>query len=200
MRYILENKKPTIITISGAAGSGKDTFGAMLSESLTKQGARVLVTHYADLLKYILKSFFNWDGKKDEYGRHLLQYVGTDVVRKANENYWVDFVKSMVELFGDHWDYVIIPDARFENEIDRFIIEYNVISIIVKREFETQLSEDAQLHISENALDGYQFDIEVTNRTLEQLEESAELIAEYAARPSSAVVKNSMLPRDVDTV
>lgn len=43
---------------------------------------RVLVTHFGDLVKYVCEKFFDWDGVKDESGRSLLQYVGTNKVRK----------------------------------------------------------------------------------------------------------------------
>ena len=65
-----------VITISGHAQNGKDTFAKMVSEKLGKKGYRVLVTHYADLVKYICKMFFDWDGQKDDHGRELLQFVG----------------------------------------------------------------------------------------------------------------------------
>lgn len=61
-----------IICISGHAQHGKDTFAKMLEEELELRNQKVLVTHYADLVKYICKQFFGWDGQKDEAGRHLL--------------------------------------------------------------------------------------------------------------------------------
>ena len=108
-----------VIAISGHARHGKDTVARMLQEQLQKDGRTVLITHYADLLKYICKTFFKWDGRKDEKGRSLLQYVGTDVVRAKNPDYWVDFVSDILNLFEGHWDYVIIPDAAGEDQAHR---------------------------------------------------------------------------------
>ena len=71
-----------VITISGKAQNGKDTTARLLKDVLEDDGNTVLIAHYADLLKYICKQFFGWDGNKDEQGRHTLQYVGTDVIRK----------------------------------------------------------------------------------------------------------------------
>ena len=55
-----------VILISGKAQNGKDTVANILREVLHENGERVLVTHYADLLKYICRNYFEWDGKKDE--------------------------------------------------------------------------------------------------------------------------------------
>lgn len=107
-----------VITISGKAQNGKDTTAGLLKAALEADGYKVLITHYADLLKYICKQFFGWDGQKDDAGRHILQYVGTDIIRQKRPDYWVGFVTSILELFPNEWDYVLIPDCRFPNEID----------------------------------------------------------------------------------
>lgn len=107
-----------IICISGKAQNGKDTTAKFLEETLTSQGHRVLIAHYGDLLKYICRAFFGWDGKKDEKGRSLLQYVGTDKIRAVSPDYWADFVVSILDIFPDEWDYVLLPDTRFPNEYE----------------------------------------------------------------------------------
>lgn len=107
-----------VITISGKAQNGKDTTAGLLKAALEADGYKVLIAHYADLLKYICKQFFGWDGQKDDAGRHILQYVGTDIIRQKRPDYWVGFVASILELFPNEWDYVLIPDCRFPNEID----------------------------------------------------------------------------------
>ena len=69
-----------IVCISGKAQHGKDTTASILREELIQRGYKVLVIHHADLLKFMARSMFEWDGQKDENGRHLLQYIGTDIV------------------------------------------------------------------------------------------------------------------------
>ena len=61
-----------VILISGKAQHGKDTSALILEEIYEAENKRVLITHYADLLKYICKQYFNWDGKKDEKTALLL--------------------------------------------------------------------------------------------------------------------------------
>lgn len=151
----MKNPNIKIFAISGKAQHGKDTLANILYEELTNKGYRVLLTHYADLVKYIAKTFFNWDGEKDEKGRTLLQYIGTDVVRKQKPNYWVEFVLDIINLFGDNWDCVIIPDTRFPNEVDMLKEHYQKVEHIrvVRPDFETPLTEEQRNHISETALD-----------------------------------------------
>lgn len=159
------NKKSTVILLSGKSGSGKDFVANIMKEKLEQKGNKVLVTHYADLLKYILKTFFDWDGQKDEHGRHLLQYVGTDVIRRQNPNYWVDFVKDIIIMFSNNWDYILIPDTRFPNEITRmFCSNFRTISIRITRlNYISKLTDEQQQHESETALDSYSFDYYMTN-------------------------------------
>ena len=168
----MKNPNIKIYAISGKAQHGKDTFANILYEELTNQGHRVLLIHYADLLKFICKSLFNWNGQKDEKGRQILQYVGTDVVRNKRPDYWVQFVVDMIELFGDNWDYVLIPDTRFLNEIDVLKENFNNVKHIrvIRPNFESTLTDEQKKHPSETALDDYQPDIEVTNAgTIEDL-------------------------------
>lgn len=175
----MERRNPKVITISGRAGAGKDTFANMLEDMLAQSGERVLVAHYADLLKYILTTFFAWDGKKDEHGREMLQTVGTDIVRRDDPDYWVRFLAEIITFFPV-WDYVLIPDARFENEIEFMKERFGVTSIVVERVFKSQLTEKAQAHESEHGLDGYAFDVIVHNDdSLEQLRNAAGVVAGF---------------------
>ena len=170
----MKNPNIKIFTVSGKAQHGKDTFANILYEELTNKGHRVLLTHYADLLKFICKSLFNWNGEKDEKGRQILQYVGTDIVRKERPNYWVEFVIDMIDLFGENWDYVIIPDTRFPNEIDMLKEKYDKVEHIrvVRPNFTSTLTEEQLKHPSEIALDNVIPDITIFNQgTMEELKE-----------------------------
>ena len=57
-----------VICISGKAQHGKDTTAAILKELLEADGKSVKIAHFADLLKFICKTYFDWDGQKDERG------------------------------------------------------------------------------------------------------------------------------------
>lgn len=154
-----------IINISGKAQHGKDTTALILKEKLESKNKKVIITHYADLLKYEAKQFFNWDGNKDEKGRQILQYMGTDVIRKINPGYWVNFIKEFMSMFENEWDYVIIPDCRFPNEIEAWGIDnwFNIAVRIIRDNFISNLTPEQLNHPSETALDDYEFDYYIFN-------------------------------------
>lgn len=154
-----------VITISAKAQHGKDYTASLLKEHLEDMGYSVLVCHYADLLKYICKQFFGWNGEKNVEGRTLLQRVGTEGIRSVKPNYWVDFIKDILEFFPDEWDCVIIPDTRFPNEIEWLKDDgYDLTTVrVVRPNFENSLTEEQRLHPSEVALDHYRFDYELVN-------------------------------------
>ena len=169
-------RKLKIITISGHARNGKDTVAGFLERKLKADGYKVLITHYADLVKYVCEKYFGWDKLKDERGRQLLQYVGTDIVRQQQPDFWVDFIKSILTLFHSHWDYVIIPDARFPNEIEVLKRDgLDVIHLRVDRpEFDNGLTDEQKHHPSETSLDDVVPDyIIINNAGLSELSEQA---------------------------
>lgn len=153
------------ICISGKAQSGKDTSGAIFEKELLDRGHSVLVIHNADLLKFICKTYFNWDGKKDNVGRTLLQRVGTNVIRQADPDFLVDFIAKLTGFFKDLWDYIIIPDIRFPNELKKLKADdTNVYHIrVVRKNFESPLTKEQQNHPSETALDGVESDFTLVN-------------------------------------
>lgn len=166
-----------VITISGKAQHGKDTAAMMLKKQLESMGNSVLVTHYADLVKYVCTNFFNWNGVKDEYGRTLLQRVGTDIVRKKCPDYWVNFVVQMLTFFDGEWDYVLIPDCRFPNEVDCMKnagLDTKHVRV-VRPDFVSTLTLEQQNHPSETALDNCTPDYFLFNRgTMEYLQKEVE--------------------------
>lgn len=170
-----------VICISGKAGHGKDTLAQMMEEALVQSGHRVLIAHYADLVKYVCKTFFGWDGQKDERGRQLLQRVGTDIVREKSPDYWVNFIASMLNFFGDDWDFCIIPDTRFPNEIEVLqAFGFDVMSIrVIRSGYNSSMTPEQLQHSSETALDDWSFDVTVSNDyDLKSLRKSANIISD----------------------
>jgi hypothetical protein len=101
-----------------------------------------------------------WD--RSEGVRRFLQYLGTDIRRKQNDNYWVDQIQ---DFFPADVDYIFITDARFPNEADKVLdldgalIRIDVSDeVILKRSSSRdglKYSQEALNHKSEHALDDY---------------------------------------------
>ena len=175
-----ENRKLKVCCISAKARHGKDTAAAMMAEYLESKGKRVLITHYADLLKFICTKFFGWNGDKDEAGRTLLQRIGTDVIGKKNPGYWAEFIVEILEFFKDDWDYVLIPDTRYPVEIFTMKENFETVTLRVERPgFESNLTEEQKQHASEVSLDSYRFDgIIYNDSTLEEFEFKVKLFTD----------------------
>ena len=166
-----------VICISGKAQHGKDTSALMVKEMLEDDGYKVLIAHYGDLVKYICKTFFQWNGEKDEAGRSLLQRIGTDVIRTQEPDYWVSFVAEILRFFDGEWDYVLIPDCRFPNEVEYLKEQgFDVTHMrVVRDNFVSPLTKEQQEHPSETALDDVIPDYYVRNSgTLDDLRNDLE--------------------------
>ena len=164
-----------VILISGKARHGKDTTAGFLRSALEADGNSVLVAHYGDLVKYVCKTFFGWNGEKDEAGRTLLQKVGTDAIRVKRPDYWVSFISDIMEFFPGEWDYVLLPDCRFPNEVDYIKnAGFDAVHLRIVREgFVSPLTPEQQAHPSATALDNVQADYYITNNgSLKDLQNS----------------------------
>lgn len=176
-----------IICIAGHAGAGKDFFASMLSAELTKSNNKVLICHYADLVKYVCEKFFGWNGLKDASGRTLLQRVGTDIVRKQNPDFWVNFLCDIFNFFPDEWDYIIIPDLRFPNEFDviRKKVTLDTVSVLITREKNSDdkehiLTAKQKSHSSETSMDNFNFNYLIDNNyDIKELHNKAKKFADH---------------------
>ena len=177
------------ILISGKSGSGKDMMAQFMKEELEKKGKKVLIIHYGDAVKWVLRDYFHWDGKKDEVGRTLLQTVGTDIVRAKHPNFWTGIVVGLIQAFEPYsnFDIAIVPDARFPNEVDIALENLKgCIAVRIERKnadgsdwINPMLTEDQQKHPSETSLDHYAFDYIIHNdEGLDLLRESAHTLLE----------------------
>ena len=174
-----------VMIISGKSQSGKDTFANLMREKLEAAGCNCITMHFADLVKYYAKQYYNWNEIKDDYGRNLLQQLGTNKVRERFPDYWAEIVGKFLAAVPDDFDCAFIPDARFENEIDG-VKRYNPQAIVIRMErfnedgsayVNPALTEDQKLHPSETSLDDYtDWDYIVENHNLQELKESARVV------------------------
>ena len=146
-----------VIIFCGKAGVGKDTFGLELKRQLEEEGLRCIKISFADRVKDVCSRYFRWNGKKDEEGRKLLQFIGTDVFRNYDEDFWANEVVNLLKVCdkNDFFDYAIITDARFKNEIS--LLQKAVFDVmtfrVLRNNFVSKLSNETRNHVSETSLD-----------------------------------------------
>ena len=175
--------KGTII-LSGKSGAGKDMTAQFMKEELAKHGMKTLIIQYGDAVKWFCRQYLDWDGKKDEVGRTLLQTVGTDIVRARHPNFWTGIVVGLIQAWEPYsnFDVAIIPDARFPNEVNISLENLkNSVSVRIERKnpdgtpwINPVLTESQRNHPSETSLDNFAFDYIIHNdEGLDVLRESA---------------------------
>lgn len=99
--------------------------------------------------------------------RDVLQYVGSDIIRKHKENWHVDILRSEIASLLEQGFKVVIDDVRFTNECD-MIKEFGGEVYFVSRRGYNVVS----THESENILNDDMFDYDHTiynNQDIEYL-------------------------------
>ena len=162
-----------VIAISGKAESGKDTIAKEIKRLLEEQNYKVMIIHFADVLKFVCRQYFNWNGEKDEYGRTLLQQVGTEMREKNNPNMWVSITEELIRGIGREFDWVIVPDTRFKKEINMLNENFDCVSLrILRQDIDSygivsdhvnHLTDEQRAHKSECDLDDYKFNHIIIN-------------------------------------
>lgn len=89
--------------------------------------------------------------------RELLQFIGTEYVRKVNPDYWVDYIIQSTE--GK--DKILVPDMRFLNEAAKFRAAGGTIIKLVRLDLE----DSGDKHSSETELDLIEPDLVLGVRT-----------------------------------
>lgn len=127
-----------IIGIAGNARSGKDTLGENFVKILSDQGIKAKKYSFAHELKKSVDDFlireigisaFTEDEEEKKTIRPFLVFWGTDMMRKINNNIWVEKIES--SLYDNHVN--IITDLRFDNEL-RWIKDNKGLSVLIKRD------------------------------------------------------------------
>lgn len=166
-----------IIALSGKAESGKNFYAHTIKTYIEHSfNEKVCLIAFADVLKYTCKTYFGWDGEKDEKGRKLLQEVGTELREKNSPDIWVNITCELIKLMSSKYEWFIITDVRFEREllalelrfshvypvrIDRFEVDVDYFednayrATYAIKPYVNHLTEAQQNHSSETELDNY---------------------------------------------
>lgn len=145
-KHIYNYTGPPIIGIAGPKRSGKSTVGKQLVWSI----ANAALIGFADEFKRILATSFDislsaLNGSEAEKenpagtifgksGRKIMQLTGTEWGRSIHPEIWIHALCVYVEKHFEQCSYVIIPDVRFENEVE-FIRKHGVLIHIMGRSF-----------------------------------------------------------------
>jgi energy-coupling factor transporter ATP-binding protein EcfA2 len=150
MEFIVEtNVKTIIVGFAGKNGSGKTTIGRILKDSLHHKelGIASDIVSFASAVKDCAENYFFWNGEKDIAGRHLLQWLGTDVGRAYDPDLWIKHIKETIDKLSSirtinmaelNTYIIVIDDVRFDNEAE-WIRNTGGYVFQVKRACETQL-------------------------------------------------------------
>jgi hypothetical protein len=166
-----------IIALSGKAESGKNFYANLLKNYIECSfNEKVCLIAFADVLKHTAKTYFGWNGEKDEAGRSLLQKVGTELREKNNPDIWTNITCDLIKFMSSEYKWFIVTDVRFERElltlrmrftevypvrIERFVIDvdsfeddcYRAMAVI--KSYVNHLTNEQQKHSSETELDNY---------------------------------------------
>lgn len=167
-------KDHTILVITGKAGAGKDTLADMVREYVygTKPQNGLRPFRFSDPLKDAFCSIFGWNRARIdslEYKqerladpfftqwdeplwtrREIMQYLGTDVFRKGQEDVWITAALRKAESAAVYADGFISTDCRFTNELASLYVYFGrVYTIDLVKSGGVQLEGSAATHASE---------------------------------------------------
>ena len=128
-----------------------------------------LLDHVKTELNQLKIKNYNWDDRKTDLTRSLIQTYGTEIVRnRIEDEYWINRLVHRVNCIDT--DVYIITDARFINELDAEFKDAEVYTVRVERGVRSNDS-----HSSETSLDtygGFNYIVD-NNGTLADLTEAA---------------------------
>lgn len=136
----------------GIMGSGKD-FNSRTQSAKSKAKAKIKVA-FADAVRDICWTGLNWRPENEEQymafkentkiavvqdgkiineisGRAYMQKLGTDAIRRYNDEFWVDIVETKIKdiLTKEPDTDIFITDCRFENEL-KMLLRFEDVKII----------------------------------------------------------------------
>lgn len=174
-----------IFLISGKARHGKNAFAIELKEELEERGYKVFECAFADILKNLCSQYYGFTGNKDKTGRQILQQKG-DMFRADNPDMFVNIVAELIKGIYSQYDFVLITDCRFKNELygikDKFV---NSVSIrVIRPDFDNGLTEEQKSHKSETDLDNENFDFYVyNNKDVKDLRNKSKILIDMVFSP-----------------
>ncbi len=156
------NKKDIkIYIICGKAGVGKSSLANYLASKLHNS----ITLAYASYLKDYAKNILLWDGNEEEKPREFLQQLGVELIKNQIDDKFL--IRRMIEdikVYSYFFENIIISDARFKNEIEDIVNNFDNVKIIHVTGESNNLTEEQKKHATETSLDDYHnYDYEIEN-------------------------------------
>lgn len=139
---ISEIKLPRVIGICGVARAGKDTVCLLAQHVLDKTEQNLMRAGFADAVKADLHkllvsrvgiSAYTENSAEKELIRPLMVEYGTGLMRKLNEDVWIERMKPQLDLAKTVNTTLCITDVRYKNEVE-WIKENEGVIIYVEQE------------------------------------------------------------------
>jgi len=181
-----------IIGLAGKAGAGKDYIAKhILVPYIEQKQKKSLIISFADQLKIncIMDGYTTYDNvytRKTAMSRHTLQQYGTERGRDVvSKTIWIDYLNYWTRVLAskNDIDVFIVPDVRFENEVEWIHSQGGVVMRVVSPErthermcYESSGTNSNANHVSETQLDTIMLDNVICNDTTISNEELLKLV------------------------
>lgn len=140
-----------VIGFMGLAQSGKTTGAQTIGELLNQSEEAWVYESFAGPLKQGLEVMGITKAKTPDLYRSAAQYIGTDIVRKQDPNWWCNLYQKTLSWYIEHEfaSLVLTDDVRFPNEA-QVVNECNGALIFVYTGDRLNLDQPMYLHESES--------------------------------------------------
>lgn len=170
----IKRKDVKIFVVAGKANSGKDTTCELINNYVKLKGKNAVNLQFSSYIKMYAKTISGWNGDEETKPRHLLQELGTEVIRNNIDNeFFIKRIIGDINVYSYYSDVITISDARMPEELDSIKNSFKkVYKIKIERpNYENNLNQEERKHITETALDNYNdYDyVLVNDGTLEDL-------------------------------
>lgn len=157
-----------VFIMNGRGTSGKTTFETMVKKISEQSEKTVDIISTIDYVKDIARDI-GWDGGKSPEDRRFLSDL-KDALTK-----WKDLPHQVCcEKINDSTADAIFVDCREPEEIERFVKDFNALTVLVQRGPVVIFGNHADDNVG-----NYQYDVTIDNsRGLAELEEEARIFVE----------------------
>lgn len=166
-----------VVVVNGRGASGKTTFETLVQKIADSRGLKVEILSTITYVKDIARDL-GWDGGKTSADRRFLSDLKDALTRWKDIPYQA--CKASLELMEKEVDIVFV-DCREPEEIERFVEDYNALTVLVQRGEVVLLGN----HADDN-VENYQYDVVIDNsRGLDELMQEATIFVETFVEDSN---------------